>query len=213
MSGRTKRVSTKGVSMIRAISKLLYKMTQIRENLAFSWISLLWIPLLVLLENGIPRLEQYEKPTSQSNDSRNWGGNPHERFSFAPAFSERFFRKSGWSPRAEHLNLQKAREGRAVAVPGVCSGVPEQKSRENSWNFFPDREMLQISEVSKRVSGRGLATNNTQNTAKKCPSEWCSPTSRGGIGKRGPEKRPEFMVWEGFPCANPLCPPTPFRNF
>ena len=23
-------------------------------------------------------------------------------------------------------------------------------------------------------------------------------------------KRP--MVWDGFPCANPLCPPTPFRN-
>ena len=20
------------------------------------------------------------------------------------------------------------------------------------------------------------------------------------------------MAWEGFPCANPLCPPTPFRN-
>ena len=60
LSGRTKRVSTKGVSMIRALSgnfpwKLLYKMPQNRGNLAFSWISLLWIPLLVLLDPGVPR--------------------------------------------------------------------------------------------------------------------------------------------------------------
>ena len=33
-----------------------------------------------------------------------------------------------------------------------------------------------------------------------------------GIGQRGQKKRPEFRVWEGFPCANPLCPPTPLET-
>ena len=33
-----------------------------------------------------------------------------------------------------------------------------------------------------------------------------------GHGRKGAEKRPQFMVWEGFPCANPLCPPTPFET-
>ena len=62
----------------------------------------------------------------------------------------------------------------------------------------------------KEVGGRGLATDGTQNTAKNVPQN-CVLLLRG-IGKRG-EKRPQFMVWEGFLCANPLRPPTPFRNF
>ena len=54
-SGRTIRVSTKGVSMIRAISgnslrNYCIKCLKIGGILAFSWIPLLWIPLLVLLE-------------------------------------------------------------------------------------------------------------------------------------------------------------------
>ena len=38
----------------------------------------------------------------------------------------------------------------------------------------------------------------------------CSPAHKGGIGKRVQEKRPESTVWDKSPCANPLCPPTPF---
>ena len=32
-------------------------------------------------------------------------GNPHERFSFAPAFSERFFQELGWSPHARYIRV------------------------------------------------------------------------------------------------------------
>ena len=31
-------------------------------------------------------------------------GNPHERFSFAPPFSERFFQELGWSPARQKLS-------------------------------------------------------------------------------------------------------------
>ena len=63
---------------------------------------------------------------------------------------------------------------------------------------------------------KGLVGGGCQPTApkiqQKCPPELCSPTFLGGIEIRGPEKRPESMAWEGFACANPLCPPTPFRD-
>ena len=65
----------------------------------------------------------------------------------------------------------------------------------------------------KGVGKRGLATNNTQNTAKLVPQNYVLPFIRGHR-KKGAEERPESTVWEGFPCVNPLCdcPPTPFRN-
>ena len=49
--------------------------------------------------NGLSRLDQYEAHNSRSN--------PPERFSFAPAFSERFFKNWG-GPRAPEnwLNLE-----------------------------------------------------------------------------------------------------------
>ena len=63
----------------------------------------------------------------------------------------------------------------------------------------------------KGVGGRGLATNSAQNTAKILPWK-CVLLLIRGRRKKAAEKGPESMVWEGFPCANPLCPPTPFRN-
>ena len=57
----------------------------------------------------------------------------------------------------------------------------------------------------------GLATNSAQNAAKNVPQN-CVLLIRRGHRKKGSEKRPESMVWDGFPCANSLCPPTPFRN-
>ena len=64
----------------------------------------------------------------------------------------------------------------------------------------------------KGVGGRGLATSSVQNTAKMPPRIVSSYFIRGHR-KKGGRKKPEFRVWEGFPCANPLCPPTPSRNF
>ena len=60
----------------------------------------------------------------------------------------------------------------------------------------------------KGVGGRGLATNSTQNTANILPQN-CVLLLIRGHRERGADKGPESTVWEGFPCANPLCPPTP----
>ena len=78
----------------------------------------------------------------------------------------------------------------------------------------PSRTQMKsnIQRFRKGVGGRGLATNSAQNTAKHV-SQNSVPLLIRGHRKKKTEKRLEFMVWEGFPCANPLCPPTPFRNF
>ena len=41
----------------------------------------------------------------------------------------------------------------------------------------------------------------------------CVPVLLRGHRKRGTEKRPKSLAFEGFLRANPLCPLTPFRNF
>ena len=64
----------------------------------------------------------------------------------------------------------------------------------------------------KGVGGRGLATNKPPKRAQKVLLK-CVPILLRGHRKKGTEKRPEFLVFEGFPRGNPLCPPTPFRNF
>ena len=61
------------------------------------------------------------------------------------------------------------------------------------------------------VGGRGLATHSAQNTAKILPQN-CVLLLTRGHRKKGAEKGLESVVWERFPCANPFCPPTPFRN-
>ena len=63
----------------------------------------------------------------------------------------------------------------------------------------------------KGVRGRGLATNKPpQNSQKSCP-EMCPPSPRWGIGKRVQKRG--LNLWDRFLRANPLCPPTTFRNF
>ena len=70
---------------------------------------------------------------------------------------------------------------------------------------------LDIRGFEKGLAGGGWRPG-VPKIQQKCPPELRPATSSGGIGKWA-EKRPEFRAWEGFPCANPLCPPTPFRNF
>ena len=64
----------------------------------------------------------------------------------------------------------------------------------------------------KGVGGRGLATNRPPKRSPKVLQK-CVPILLRGHRKKGTEKRPESLANEGFPRANPLCPPTPFRNF
>ena len=68
-------------------------------------------------------------------------------------------------------------------------------------------------EIRKGVGGRWLATNGGQNTARIDPLVFCSPSPKGGIGKRAQKRG--LNLWHGkdLLIANPLCPPTPFRNF
>ena len=69
--------------------------------------------------NGVSRLEQCESHNSRSNsrsDSRNFG-NAHERFSFAPAFSERFFKNWGGARTPEFWERLRAAEKWAQKNP------------------------------------------------------------------------------------------------
>ena len=64
----------------------------------------------------------------------------------------------------------------------------------------------------KGVGGRGLATNKPSKKSTKVLQK-CVPILLRGHRKKGTEKRPKSLGFEGFLRANPLCPPTPFRNF
>ena len=50
----------------------------------------------------------------------------------------------------------------------------------------------------KGVGGRGLATNNAQNTAKNVPPRIVFSYSSGGIGKRGQKKGLNLWCWRAF---------------
>ena len=58
----------------------------------------------------------------------------------------------------------------------------------------------------KGVGGRGLATNKPPNRAQKVLQK-CVPILLRGHRKKGTEKRPKSLAFEGFLRANPLCPP------
>ena len=50
-----------------------------------------------------------------------------------------------------------------------------------------------------------------KNSQKGSP-EMCPPLL-SGHRRKGTQKRPQSLAYEGLPRANPLCLPTPFRNF
>ena len=79
---------------------------------------------------------------------------------------------------------------------------------------FNKRNFQEITPLFQRfrrgVGGKGLATNCAQNTAKIVPLRIVFSYSYGGHRKKGTEKRPESIVWEGFPCTNPPLSTNPF---
>ena len=81
--------------------------------------------------------------------------------------------------------------------------------------FLPyviESESGKESEVSKRGWREGVGDQQHPKHSKNASQSGVLLLIRGHREKRT-EKRLEFMVWEGSPCANPVCPPTPFRNF
>ena len=64
----------------------------------------------------------------------------------------------------------------------------------------------------KGLAGGGWRLAGTK-IQQKIVLQKCVPLLIGGDRKKGAEKRPESVAWEGFPRAHPLSPPTPFRNF
>ena len=84
--------------------------------------------------------------------------------------------------------------------PGVPAGVAAILSTECIRGF------------EKGLAGGGWRQTNPPKEAKNILQK-CVPLLPRGHRKKGTEKRPESLVFQGFPRANPLCPPTPFRNF
>ena len=112
---------------------------------------------------------------------------------------------------------------RALRGGGVVAGVPLLCARPSPSLLFspfpppshPASEFFTVSfcqRFRKGVGGRGLAINKPPKRAQKVPQK-CVPLLLRGHRKKGAEKRPESLVFEGRLRANPLCPPTPFRNF
>ena len=70
--------------------------------------------------NGILRLEQKEKTTilgATSGAIRGVGGNPRERFSFGPAFSERFFMNWGGPRASDYCRLHNSWTSTSAGCP------------------------------------------------------------------------------------------------
>ena len=140
-----------------------------------------------------------------------------------------------------HLRIRKTREGRncrfqkaprmeggdkvlAVSSEGLPFPVPEipeivafRDSGKILPAIFPGlsrsfpREPPNSQRFRRGVGGRGLATNKPPKRAQKVLQQ-CVPLLLRGHRKKGTEKRPESLAYEGFFRANPLCPPTPFRT-
>ena len=84
---------------------------------------------------------------------------------------------------------------------------PPPNPRKRKVDYAPHNRRFR-----KGVGGRGLATNKNPKKSPKVLQK-CVPILLRGHRKKGTEKRPESLGFEGFLRANPLCPPTPFRNF
>ena len=63
--------------------------------------------------------------------SKDWRVRAHERFSFAPPFSERFFRELGWSPRARAKDKESHQKCNQILL--LCrtgKGLKKAKNKE-----------------------------------------------------------------------------------
>ena len=118
-------------------------------------------------------------------------------------------------------SLEKLFKTRELELPNFegslpsCSPHSAGYTRTSVHPHFPlanFRRLYFFRRFRKGVGGRGLATNKPPKRATKV-RQTCVPILLRGHRKKGTEKRPEFLAFEEFPRANPLCPPTPFRNF
>ena len=103
------------------------------------------------------------------------------------------------------------------------SGAPDPRS--SSVDRFPSQGISEppgirelrltipvVRGFEKGLAGGGWRLTTPKNTAKKF-SRNVFPLLLRGHRRKGAEKRPHSLAKEGFVRANPLCPPTPFRNF
>ena len=78
---------------------------------------------------------------------------------------------------------------------------------EDTWGLKGLRDSCSRSGLQSKVSKRGWreGVGDKQTLTKKAKKTLQKCLHR--------EKRPESLAFQGFRRANPLCPPTPFRNF
>ena len=93
---------------------------------------------------------------------------------------------------------------------------PPQKNwcyaKSLSWGNIFGGDCEHFQRFRKGVGGKGLATDKPPKRAQKVLQKFV-PLLLSGHRKKGTENRPKSLAFEGFLHANPLCPPTPFRNF
>ena len=84
------------------------------------------------------------------------------------------------------------------------------------WQYFPRSftgpHCRAFRGFEKGLAGGGWRQTNPPKRAQKVLQKFV-PLLLKGHRRKGTEKRPESLAFKGFPRANPLCPPTPFRNF
>ena len=79
-------------------------------------------------------------------------------------------------------------------------------------NFVPNLAPNFFRGFEKGLAGRGWRRKGAKKQRKFIP-RIMFPFSQGWHRTKSAEKRPESLAQEGSPRANPLCPPTPCRNF
>ena len=92
---------------------------------------------------------------------------------------------------------------------------PLESSRERlGWHARAiNLKRPEIRGFEEGLAGRGWRQTNAQKEPKKIFRNVSPSLLLRGHRKKGTEKRLESLAYEGFPHANPFCPPTPFRNF
>ena len=142
---------------------------------------------------------------------------------------------NGGLARKVPIGAKRALSGQFLLFPRGCEvrrkgpdrarKGAETLERPHSPPIFSEKFGLKPAFVSPRldfpncfVGGfeKGLAGGGWRQTnPKKIPKSFqkCVPILLRRHRKKGTEKRRKSLAFEGLLRANPLCPPTPFRNF
>ena len=91
-----------------------------------------------------------------------------------------------------------------------CKGVPCLVA-PCGWEVSRGRGRS-TSEVLKRGWREGVGDQQRPKYSIICRPELYFPAPKADIGKKVQKNGLNLLVKEECPCANPLCPPTPFRN-